>query len=86
MQNGWTMNVPRRVFVVSANEAPSGLVRVLLQDDSVELVDAQLTDDQLAARFGTHEVSRPPDRGDSLQGRVTLAAASAALEGSRFRR
>ncbi len=54
------MNDPRRVLVVSATEAPSGLVRVILPDASVELVDAQLTDDQLAARFGADEVIHAP--------------------------
>ena len=46
--------------MVSATEAPSGLVRVILPDASVELVDAQLTDDQLAARFGADEVIHAP--------------------------
>lgn len=50
----------RRVLVVSATEAPDGLVRVILPDGSMELIDAGLSDDQLGARFQVDEVRRAP--------------------------
>jgi predicted ester cyclase len=47
-------------MVVQCYRGTQWLVRVLLPDASFELVDAGLTDDQLAARLGADEVIHSP--------------------------